>query len=98
MARGTTFCDIGSGVGRICLELAKTHPHLKLTLQDQSHVLDNARGVSFPIYRHWLIVTNGCARSYGAASIQRPLMNAASILYRWISSRKDQSRTKTYIM
>jgi O-methyltransferase domain len=46
MAPGSTFCDIGSGVGGICLEIAAAQPHLKLTLQDQPHVLDKARDVS----------------------------------------------------
>jgi len=43
MAPGSTFCDIGSGVGGICLEIAAAQPHLKLILQDQPHVLDKAR-------------------------------------------------------
>jgi len=46
MAPGSTFCDIGSGVGEVCLQLAKEHSHLKVTLQDQPHVLETARG-------HW---------------------------------------------
>jgi hypothetical protein len=45
MAPGSTFCDIGSGVGGISLELAKAHSHLRLTLQDQPHILDKARDV-----------------------------------------------------
>ncbi|KIM78300.1 hypothetical protein PILCRDRAFT_824514 [Piloderma croceum F 1598] len=45
MAPRSTFCDIGSGVGGICLELAKAHSHLKLTLQDQPHILDKARNL-----------------------------------------------------
>ena len=45
MASGSTICDVGSGLGAISLELAKTHSHLKLTLQDQPHVLEQARGV-----------------------------------------------------
>jgi hypothetical protein len=46
MVSGSTICDIGSGLGATSLELAKTHSHLKLTLQDQPHVLELARGVS----------------------------------------------------
>jgi precorrin-6B methylase 2 len=46
MAPGSTFCDIGSGVGGICLEIAAAQSHLKLTLQDQPHILDKARDVS----------------------------------------------------
>jgi 2-polyprenyl-3-methyl-5-hydroxy-6-metoxy-1,4-benzoquinol methylase len=46
MVSGSTICDIGSGLGAISLELAKTHSHLKLTLQDQPHILEQARGVS----------------------------------------------------
>ena len=47
MLPGSTVCDIGSGVGAISIELAKAHTHLKLTLQDQPHVLEQALGVSF---------------------------------------------------
>lgn len=43
MASGSTICDVGSGLGAISLELAKEHSHLKLTLQDQPHVLEQAR-------------------------------------------------------
>jgi tRNA1(Val) A37 N6-methylase TrmN6 len=46
MLPGSTVCDVGSGVGAISFELAKAYSHLKLTLQDQPHVLDQARGVS----------------------------------------------------
>jgi hypothetical protein len=58
MAPGSTFCDIGSGVGGISLELAKAHSHLKLTLQDQPHVLDKARDVSCLEYLYSLIFSN----------------------------------------
>jgi 2-polyprenyl-3-methyl-5-hydroxy-6-metoxy-1,4-benzoquinol methylase len=53
MLSGSTVCDVGSGVGAISLELAKAYPHLNLTLQDQAHVLEQARGVSF-LYRFYL--------------------------------------------
>jgi ubiquinone/menaquinone biosynthesis C-methylase UbiE len=43
---GTTFCDIGGGIGSVSMPLAKAHLHLQLTLQDQSSVLDQARAVS----------------------------------------------------
>jgi O-methyltransferase domain len=43
---GTTICDIGGGIGTVSMPLAKAHPHLQLTLQDQSSVLDQARVVS----------------------------------------------------
>jgi len=46
---GTTFCDIGGGIGHVSLELAKAHPHLKVTVQDLPDVIDQARDVSrFP--------------------------------------------------
>jgi len=40
---GTTFCDIGGGIGHVSLELAKAHPHLKVTVQDLPDVIDQAR-------------------------------------------------------
>jgi hypothetical protein len=40
-----TVCDVGSGVGAISLELAKAYSHLDLTLQDQPHVMEQARSV-----------------------------------------------------
>jgi hypothetical protein len=46
MEPGSTFCDIGSGIGSVSLELSKEYSHLKLTLQDQPHILEQARGVS----------------------------------------------------
>jgi hypothetical protein len=58
MAPGSTFCDIGSGVGGICLELAKAHSHLKLTLQDQSHILDKARDVDCLKYLSSLVFSD----------------------------------------
>jgi hypothetical protein len=58
MAPGSTFCDIGSGVGGISLELAKAHSHLKLTLQDQPHILDKARDVGCPAYLYSLIFSD----------------------------------------
>jgi hypothetical protein len=45
MVPGSTFCDIGSGVGAISLKLAKTHSHLRLTLQDQPQILEHAQDV-----------------------------------------------------
>ena len=45
MESGSTFCDIGSGVGSVSIELAKAHSHLKLTLHDQPQILKQARGV-----------------------------------------------------
>jgi SAM-dependent methyltransferase len=45
MESGSTFCDIGSGVGSVSIELAKAHSHLKLTLHDQPQILKQARGL-----------------------------------------------------
>jgi len=42
LAPGSTICDVGSGAGDVCLQLVKDHSHLKVTLQDQPQVLDNA--------------------------------------------------------
>ncbi|KAF9260951.1 S-adenosyl-L-methionine-dependent methyltransferase [Marasmius fiardii PR-910] len=45
MSPGTTFCDIGSGVGTIPLSIAKAHPHLRITLQDLPEPLEQAKFV-----------------------------------------------------
>jgi hypothetical protein len=58
MAPGSTFCDIGGGVGGVCLELAKAHSHLKLTLQDQPHILDKAREVGCLKYKYLLVFSD----------------------------------------
>ncbi|KAL0563818.1 hypothetical protein V5O48_018241 [Marasmius crinis-equi] len=43
MPRGTTLCDVGSGVGTVPLSIAKAHPHLHVTLQDLPEPLEQAR-------------------------------------------------------
>jgi hypothetical protein len=45
MPSGTTFCDIGGGIGTVSMPLAKAHPHLKLTLQEQPNFIEQARSV-----------------------------------------------------
>jgi hypothetical protein len=40
---GSTLCDVGSGVGAVSLDLAKAHPHLRITLQDQPQIIEWAR-------------------------------------------------------
>lgn len=45
MPSGTTFCDIGGGIGTVSMPLAKAHPHLKLTLQEQQSFIEQARSV-----------------------------------------------------
>ncbi|TFY72577.1 hypothetical protein EVG20_g445 [Dentipellis fragilis] len=40
---GSTWCDIGGGVGHVLLSVARANPGLKATLQDQPHVLIPAR-------------------------------------------------------
>ncbi|TFY65534.1 hypothetical protein EVG20_g5551 [Dentipellis fragilis] len=42
---GTTVCDLGGGIGTMAMDLAKTHHHLRLTLQDLPSVIDHARRV-----------------------------------------------------
>ncbi|KAI3603712.1 hypothetical protein WG66_006691 [Moniliophthora roreri] len=43
LPQGTTFCDIGSGVGTLTLSLASAHRHLKVVLQDFPEVLVAAK-------------------------------------------------------
>ncbi|TFY65537.1 hypothetical protein EVG20_g5555 [Dentipellis fragilis] len=42
---GATVCDLGGGIGTMAMDLAKTHHHLHLTLQDLPNVIDHARQV-----------------------------------------------------
>ena len=42
---GTTFCDVGGGIGAVSIRLAKAHLHLKITLQDLPDVIEEATGV-----------------------------------------------------
>ena len=51
------FCDIGSGVGSVSIELAKAHPHLKLTLHDQPQIVEQARGVRSDYHSRTSLVT-----------------------------------------
>ncbi|KAA1472019.1 S-adenosyl-L-methionine-dependent methyltransferase [Dentipellis sp. KUC8613] len=40
---GSTWCDIGGGMGHVLLSIARANPGIKATLQDQPHVLAHAR-------------------------------------------------------
>ncbi|KAJ3761994.1 S-adenosyl-L-methionine-dependent methyltransferase [Lentinula raphanica] len=40
---GTTICDVGGGNGHVTMNLIKTHPHIKLVIQDQPQVIEMAR-------------------------------------------------------
>ena len=42
-----TVCDVAGGNGHVTMGLLKAHPHLKLVLQDQPQVLDQAREVIY---------------------------------------------------
>ncbi|KIM78316.1 hypothetical protein PILCRDRAFT_595321 [Piloderma croceum F 1598] len=42
MPAGTTFCDVGGGIGSVSMALVKAHPHLKVTLQDLPNVIEQA--------------------------------------------------------
>lgn len=42
----TSVCDLGSGIGLVSLALSKAHPHLRLTLQDLPHVVEQSKAVS----------------------------------------------------
>ncbi|KAF5365107.1 hypothetical protein D9758_010955 [Tetrapyrgos nigripes] len=43
LPQGTTFCDVGSGVGTIPLALAKAHPNLRIILQDLPGAIEEAK-------------------------------------------------------
>jgi len=45
MPAGTTFCDIGGGVGSVSIRLVKAHAHIKITLQDLPNVIEDARAI-----------------------------------------------------
>ncbi|KAA1475132.1 S-adenosyl-L-methionine-dependent methyltransferase [Dentipellis sp. KUC8613] len=45
---GATWCDIGGGVGGVLIPVARAHSRLQLTLQDQPHVIEEAK-------RHWAL-------------------------------------------
>ncbi|TFY54971.1 hypothetical protein EVG20_g9490 [Dentipellis fragilis] len=38
-----TWCDVGGGVGGVLLPIAQAYPHLRLTLQDQPHVIEEGK-------------------------------------------------------
>ncbi|TFY78274.1 hypothetical protein EWM64_g5736 [Hericium alpestre] len=40
---GATWCDVGGGQGGVLIPVANTHPTLRLTLQDQLHVIEEAK-------------------------------------------------------
>ena len=42
------MCDVGSGVGTVSLQLAKTYPTLQLKLQDLPHVILQAKNEVWP--------------------------------------------------
>ena len=45
---GASVCDVGSGVGTVSLQLAKTYPTLQLKLQDLPHVMLHAKNEVWP--------------------------------------------------
>ncbi|KAF7986472.1 hypothetical protein HWV62_31261 [Athelia sp. TMB] len=38
-----TFCDIGGGLGHMCMEVVKVHPNIHATLQDQPAVVEQSK-------------------------------------------------------
>ena len=48
----STVVDVGGGIGAFSLPLAKTHTHIKITIQDLPEVLVQARGVSTLLLSH----------------------------------------------
>ncbi|KAK1223496.1 hypothetical protein PQX77_013623 [Marasmius sp. AFHP31] len=39
----STVCDVAGGNGHVTMGLMKVHPHLRVVLQDQAHVIDQAQ-------------------------------------------------------
>ncbi|TFY79378.1 hypothetical protein EWM64_g4627 [Hericium alpestre] len=44
LPEGSKVCDVGGGVGGVTIKIARSHTHLRLTLQDLPSVLEQARG------------------------------------------------------
>ncbi|KAA1475128.1 S-adenosyl-L-methionine-dependent methyltransferase [Dentipellis sp. KUC8613] len=38
-----SWCDVGGGVGGVLIPIAQAYPHLRLTLQDQPHVIEEGK-------------------------------------------------------
>ncbi|KAI0081993.1 S-adenosyl-L-methionine-dependent methyltransferase [Panus rudis PR-1116 ss-1] len=43
LPEGTVLCDVGSGLGRMSMQVAKAHPHIRVVLQDVPAVLEQAK-------------------------------------------------------
>ncbi|KZP16926.1 S-adenosyl-L-methionine-dependent methyltransferase [Athelia psychrophila] len=43
LPKGATFCDVGGGIGGMCVGIANTYPHMNITLQDQASVVAQGR-------------------------------------------------------
>ncbi|XP_006460604.1 hypothetical protein AGABI2DRAFT_117544 [Agaricus bisporus var. bisporus H97] len=48
LPKGTSVCDVGGGVGNICINLAKHYPTWKFVLQDLPKPMDNAEKKIWP--------------------------------------------------
>jgi hypothetical protein len=48
LPHGATVCDVGGGIGNICIKLAKRYPTLHLVLQDLPQPLDTAKKEIWP--------------------------------------------------
>ena len=48
----STVVDVGGGIGAFSLPLAKTHKHIKITIQDLPEALAMAQGVSTLFHNH----------------------------------------------
>ena len=71
----STVVDIGGGIGAFSLPLAKTHKHIKITIQDLPEVLVQARGVSALLRRHpaqWPDLLLGLGRRLSRGSSGEP--------------------------
>jgi hypothetical protein len=96
MPAGTTFCDIGGGIGSVSMALAKAHPHLKVTLQDLPSVIEQAFCVSM-VHRtsqqpSWFINSY----SFGPKNVRRPSKTSALISSPSISWRTVPPKTRTF--
>ena len=43
--------DLGSGLGRFLLEVARANPHLRIELHDKKEVMELAEEVSYNLFR-----------------------------------------------
>ena len=79
MVSGSTSREIGCAALELSLQLGKVYPHIKLTLQNQDHILEQAGSVSLLHQFNLLIsVDDEFACSGGVVNVRRQLKNGTS--------------------